>query len=54
MNDTASLLQPAKTWSGNLYFGGWTAAGSDAQALNPAARQALGSVERHRHRRLRP
>lgn len=44
MNDTASLLQPAKTWSGNLYLDGWTAAGADAQALNPASRQALGTV----------
>ena len=29
MNDASSLLQPASTWSGKLYLGGWTAAGAE-------------------------
>ena len=44
MNDASSLLQPTTTWSGKLYLGGWTAASADAQALNPASRQAIGTV----------
>lgn len=44
MHDTASLLHPAHTWSGNLYLGGWRAAGATAQALNPASGQAVGTV----------